>query len=91
MMNDSARPKQVADYHLEMLDGELILYHLGQTKILYCNETASVIWHLCDGRQTVGEIITLLSNAYPEAAADIAPDVERTLEEFLAAGSIVLT
>jgi hypothetical protein len=90
-MNFSAKPIQSPDYHLEMLDGELILYHLDDTKILYCNETASVIWRLCDGQQSIEEIINLLSRAYPDAAGDMASDVEATLQRFLEAGSIELT
>jgi hypothetical protein len=89
-MNLSAKPKQKPDYNLEMIDGELLLYHLSETKILYFNETASLIWQLCDGQQSVGEIITLLSGAYPEAAETIAADVEDTLQQFLTADCIVL-
>jgi len=89
-MNQNAIPVQKPDYQLETLDGELILYHLGQTKILYCNETAALIWRLCDGQRTVSEITASLSEAYPEAAAGMASDVEETLQQFLEAGAIEL-
>ena len=89
-MDLSAKPKQKPDFHLEVIDGELLLYHLGETKILYFNETASLIWRLCDGRQTVGEIIDLLSEAYPDAAGTMAADVEETVQQFLTAGCIEL-
>ena len=89
-MNLSEKPKQKPDYHLEMIDGELLLYHLNETRILYFNETASLIWHLCDGQQSIGEITTLLSEAYPEAAESMAADVEETIEQFLTAGCIVM-
>ena len=89
-MNLSAKPKQKPNYHLEMLDGELLLYHLDETKIIYCNQTASLIWYLCDGQNTVGEMIHLLSEAYPDAAETMAADVEETIEKFLAAGCIEL-
>ena len=89
-MNLSAKPKQKPDYHLELIDGELLLYHLNETRILYFNETASLIWRLCDGQQSIGKIITLLSEAYPEAAGTIAADVEETVQQFLTAGCIEL-
>ena len=89
-MNHSAIPKQKTDYFLEMLDGELILYHLDETRILYCSRTASIIWDLCDGQQTIEEIIALLSEAYPDAAGTMASDVEEALQQFLDAGSIEL-
>ena len=89
-MNLSAKPKQKSGYHLEMMDGELLLYHLDETQILYFNDTASLIWHLCDGQLTINEIITLLSEAYPHAAGTMAADVEETVQQFLTAGCIEL-
>ena len=89
-MKLSTKPKQKPGYHLEMIDGELLLYHLDETQILYCNQTASVIWFLCDGRQTVGQMIDILSEAYPDAAGTMASDVEQTIQQFLAAGCIEL-
>ncbi len=86
-MELSCKPRQTADFRLEQLDGELLLYHPGQTTIMYCNPTASLIWGLCDGQRSVQDIIALLSAAYEQAAA-IAHDVEATLEEFYQHGAI---
>ena len=77
------RPKRKADYKLEEVDGELLLYHPGSTKILYCNETASLIWQLCDGTRSGEEIKVTLRETFPEAADSIAGDVEETLKKFL--------
>ncbi len=75
----SDRPRRKADYRLEELDGELLIYHPTKTNVVYCNQTASLIWHLCDGTHTEAEISALLSDAYPEAAASILVDVSETL------------
>ncbi len=91
MITRTSKPKREPDYRLEMIDGELLLYHLNETKILYCNQTASLIWQLCDGQKTVGEIASLLQEAYPEAAEAIAADLQATLQQFLAHNSISLT
>jgi hypothetical protein len=91
MIESGSKPQRKPDYRLEMIDGELLLYHLNQTQILYCNQTASLIWNLCDGKLTVNEIIDLLQEAYPEAAGAIASDVQTTLRIFLDNDSIVLT
>jgi hypothetical protein len=72
-------PCRRADYRLEELDGELLIYHPAESTVVYCNQTASLIWHLCDGTHTSAEISALLGAAYPEAAASIPPDVESTL------------
>jgi hypothetical protein len=87
-MLSSRRPCQKPDYRLEMIDGELLLFHPGQTKILYCNPTASLVWQLCDGRRTGQEITTLLAEAFPEDAEAIAADVEATLRQLLQHGAI---
>lgn len=73
-----------------MIDGELLLYQPGETKILYCNQTASLIWQLCDGTHTKEEITALLKEGYPEAAGTIASDVDETLSRFLDEGAIEL-
>lgn len=82
------KPRQKADYRLEIIDDELLLFHPGQTKIIYCNPTASLIWQLCDGQRTTQEITTLLRAAYPEASAALAADVAATLQQFAGHGAI---
>jgi hypothetical protein len=82
------KPKQKTDYRLETLDDEILLYHPSETKIMYLNPTASIIWGLCDGGRTAQEIILLLQDAYPESASEIAADVEITLDQFIEHGCI---
>ncbi len=81
-MPESNKPRRKPDYQLEMIDDELLLYHPAQTKILYCNETASLVWQLCDGQHTSQEITALLAAAFPEAADVIVDDVTATLQQF---------
>ena len=75
-------PRQTEDYRLETLDGELLLYHPAQTKTLYLNETASLVWNLCNGERTSDEICAILREAFPDAS-DVDADVESTLESLL--------
>ncbi|MGD0918932.1 MAG: PqqD family protein [Thermodesulfobacteriota bacterium] len=84
------KPRRKENYRLEMIDGELLLYQPGETKILYCNQTASLIWELCDGTYTKEEITTFLRECYPEVAGTIASDVDETLSRFLDEGAIEL-
>jgi hypothetical protein len=74
------RPRRKSDYRLEEIDGELLIYHPTESNVVYCNQTASLIWHLCDGTHTTAEINNLLSDAYPEAATSIPVDVAATLQ-----------
>ena len=87
-MHPSDKPCREPDYRLESIDDELLLYHPGETKMLYCNQTASLIWGLCDGSRTVEEITYLLCEAFPDAADTIPADVEATLEQFHQHGAI---
>ena len=82
------KPIQNANYHLEELDGELLLFHPSQTTILACNPTASLIWQLCDGQRTTAEIATLLQAAFPEASETISTDVDAILQQFSQHGAL---
>ena len=82
------KPRQKPDYRLEIIDGELLLFHPGETKILYCNQSASLVWQLCDGQRTIPEITILLGAAFPEAKETLAADVKATLDELLQHGAI---
>lgn len=89
-MDLQACPRQKPDYRLEQLDDELLLYHPSDTRILYLNPSASLIWGLIDGYRSVSEITRLLEEAYPEAGGQIAADVQETLERFAENGCIEL-
>lgn len=81
-------PRQTTDYHLEFIDGELLLFHPGQTRLIACNAIASLIWQLSDGRRTTQEMVELLQAAYPEAQDSITSDVENTLRRLAHLGAI---
>ncbi len=82
------RPRQKPDFKLEMMDEELLLFHPAQNKILYCNQTAALIWQLCNGERTPEEISELIAAAYPEAADVIANEIQSTLRQFHEQGVI---
>lgn len=50
------------------------------------NATASDVWRLCDGEQTLDEIVDLLASAYQAEVSVIRPDVEKTIAELVEAG-----
>ncbi|HHD56534.1 MAG TPA: PqqD family protein [Desulfobulbaceae bacterium] len=90
MINQTECPRQNEGYMLEELDGELLLYHLDQTKTVYLNNSAAIVWHLCNGENSVGDIIAFLEEKYPEAVKEIAGDVQDTLLKLLDAGALSL-
>ncbi len=90
MIQHAQCPRHNEGYMLEELDGELLLYHLDQTKTVYLNNSAAIVWHLCDGTNTVADIIDLLTAQFPESADAIPGDVEQTLHSLRDAGALSL-
>ena len=88
-MGDSRSPTQATGYHLERMDGEVLLHHPGSTTVLYLNETASLIWQICDGQRTMEDVAALLQDAFPETDEAIAEQVELTVRRFVEYGAIV--
>ncbi|MGD9765894.1 MAG: PqqD family protein [Candidatus Binatia bacterium] len=69
-------PRHKSGYESADLDGEFMLYHSAEAKALYLNETASLIWKLCDGQRSIEAIESILRDAYPEA-----PELRQDLDE----------
>jgi len=84
-------PTKKSSFELEEIDGELLLYSPESTRSIYMNSTASIIWRLCDGQLTVGEIVELLQEAFPEARDSIEQDVIDSIELFISNDAIELS
>ena len=83
-------PHTGSGFRLEEFDGELVLYHSTSTQVVYLNETAALVWRLCDGSRSVETICTLLKEAYPETARQIKGDVTTALTELIHASALTL-
>jgi len=91
-MNDpmiDMKPRHVADVEMEVVDGEVLLYHPRHTRAFYLNPTAAIIWALCDGNRSVRDIIDVIGQSYPEASANLPADVLATLNELRESGVLV--
>lgn len=83
-------PVPTADIEIEVVDGEVLLYHPRQTRAVYLNPTAAVVWGLCDGSRSVREIIRVIGECYPDAVASLADDVLVTLNQLQESGVLVV-
>ena len=83
-------PMPISNVESEVIDGEVLLYQPQQTRAVYLNPTAAVIWSLCDGKRSVREIIRAIDESYPEAGADLKEDVLATLKQLQESGVLVL-
>ncbi len=89
-MDVNSIPVPDKEFTLEELDNELLLYHPTKTTTVYMNETASIIWRLCDGRRSIVEIAELIKDSYPEAGDRAREEVEETLQTFKDHGAITI-
>lgn len=83
------RPARAPGLEHAELDGELVLVHADGGHVVYLNATAALVWGLCNGERSVAEIVALLGEAYPDAAAQLAGDVEAALRELERGGCVV--
>ena len=67
------------------IDDEVSLYNPHDESVLVLNLTASDVWRLCDGEQTLEEIVELISEAYGVTVDSIREDVAATVSEFVQA------
>ena len=84
-------PRRRERYTVEWMDNEALIYRRPANVAIYLNETATVIWQLCDGARTVKEIVDILVEAFPDAAADVRADVKETIEELARNGALQLS
>ena len=81
-------PKQCDGFLMEEMDGELVLFHPAKNIIIHANETAALVWQMCDGLNTVDQIVSILGDAYPEARPQIEKDVPETIQKLRAQGAL---
>ncbi len=70
------------------IEDEISLYNPHDESVLVLNLTASDVWRLCDGEQTLEEIVELISRAYGVNADSIREDVAAAISEFVQAGFV---
>jgi hypothetical protein len=73
----------------ETIDGETLILGPDAKTFLHCNASSSLVWTLCNGRNSVQAIIDLLTAVYPEAADDIRCDIPEVLQTFAEKGMIL--
>lgn len=62
--------------------GNISLYDSATEEVLVLNETASDVWRLCDGSQTLDEVVKLLARSYRVEPSDIHAEVVETVQGF---------
>ncbi len=76
-------PKRRADLTIREVDGEVIVLNHRLGQIHQLNATASYVWHLCDGRMSVQDIIISVAKEYGGSAVEVEKDIRRVIAQFL--------
>ena len=80
-INLNDKPARNESCRMEELDDEVLLYNPANNKTLYINKSASIIWQLCNGEQSVAEIIKMIQDAYPGNDEELQKDIMATMKE----------
>ncbi len=75
-------PRQIEGYTLEKIPCCWILKSPKINRMVKMNDTGILIWSLCEGELSVGDLIELLSEEYPDVP-DMAKDIQRTLDSLV--------
>jgi hypothetical protein len=81
-------PKKCAGFLREQMEGEIVLLHPLRNIIIHANETAALVWQLCDGVNTMEQIVEILSHAYPYASTEISKDVPDIIQKLREQGAL---
>ena len=89
-MHPSSRPRHAADFHMWPFEDEMLLVDSRNATGILLNQTATLLWHLCDGERSVLEIIDLLCETYPLETERLRSDVEEAIDLLSGHGAIVI-
>jgi len=78
------KPRGRSDILARSTEDQRTLYDRARDKIHVLNETAEYIWHLCDGKHSVADIVEQVGHEFdiPDAV-NVTEDVDRVLESML--------
>jgi PqqD family protein of HPr-rel-A system len=76
------RPEKSADVlELDMGDG-LILYNHDSSLVHHLNPSAALVWQLCDGQATVGQLAKEIAEEYSLQADQVLTQIGSVVAEF---------
>jgi hypothetical protein len=85
----SATPRRRPRLYMERLGNEVLLLDRKEAKTIYLNQTAAIVWQLCDGSRTVADIAKHLGTAYPKVKG-VRDDVQTAMTQLANQGAIEL-
>jgi len=81
-------PAQRKGFRFQEMEDEGLIFNETTKRTIYLNDSATVIWKLCDGQRSVRAIAELLKQAYGDVEEDFETDVRETIESLLHEGAL---
>jgi pyrroloquinoline quinone biosynthesis protein D len=82
------RPIRVPEFRLEPRDHDSLLVDAAGHQLLLLNDTALALWDLCDGTNTVDEMITAVVDLFSADVDDVRSDVASTIGRLRELGAV---
>jgi len=76
-----AVPTRADGYNIKKIPCCFLLQNSEGQNVIKLNETGVLIWELCSGELSVGDMLELLVESFPDAAEHIKIDLNRVLDE----------
>ena len=83
-------PHQTPGYELQKSPCCYSLRNSETKNIIKLNDSSALIWQVCTGEWSVGEIIEVLQESYPDAESSMEADVHSALELLLKENALEL-
>ena len=91
MINLNSSPKRKDQVIAQKAANDFLLFDMDSGNYYSLNEVGSRIWELCDGRQTVAQVVAILAAEYDAPAEDLQADALQLLEQLRSGKLIVET
>jgi len=76
------RPKARDDLTVVELDGEAVIYDEETSDLHQLNQTATIVFGLCDGTNTMKEMAVDISEVFGVPIEDVEPQIRGLIREF---------
>lgn len=87
-MTSRIRPRARSDLTVVELDGEAVVYDDRNGNLHHLNPTATIVFSLCDGTATAGELSLEIAEAFGQPAAEVEAQVRRLLRRLRREGML---
>lgn len=89
-MANTVLPRHGAGLWVLSVDGDHAVLADERGRRHHLNATALALWHVCDGRTTVDEMVAAVEELYGMEEQTVRRDVEAALREMAEAGVVLL-